>query len=85
MEYRKKVSKGNRKYLNNGGVSSFSGKTHTEETKAKIAIKNKQMIGDRNSQFGTVWITNGIENKKIKKDLDNIPEGWYKGRKNTVH
>jgi hypothetical protein len=28
-----------------------------------------------------MWITNGTENRKIKKDLDNIPEGWYKGRK----
>ena len=24
-------------------------------------------------------ITNGSENKKIKK-IDKIPEGWYKGR-----
>jgi hypothetical protein len=37
--------------------------------------------GSKNSQFGTMWITNGIENKKIKKDLDIIPEGWYKGRR----
>lgn len=39
--------------------------------------------GELNSQFGTVWVTNGIENKKIKK-TDVIPEGWYKGRKITV-
>lgn len=36
--------------------------------------------GESNSQFGTMWITNGIENKKIKK-TDIVPEGWYKGRK----
>lgn len=29
-----------------------------------------------------MWITDGIENKKIKKDVDNIPQGWYKGRIN---
>lgn len=36
--------------------------------------------GSSNSQYGTMWITNGSENKKIKK-FDIIPEGWYKGRK----
>lgn len=36
--------------------------------------------GEKNSQFGSMWITNGFENKKIKKD-DLIPEEWYKGRK----
>lgn len=37
----------------------------------------------KNSQYGTMWITNGRENKKIKKDVDNIPDGWYKGRCNV--
>ncbi len=36
-------------------------------------------VGQKNSQYGTIWITNGIQNKKIKKDQD-IPEGWKKGR-----
>lgn len=36
--------------------------------------------GRNNPAFGTMWITNGQENKKIKKDVDFIPEGWYKGR-----
>ena len=35
--------------------------------------------GEANSQYGTMWITNGTENKKIKKE-NVIPEGWYKGR-----
>jgi hypothetical protein len=35
--------------------------------------------GERNSQFGTMWITNEKENKKIKKD-EPIPEGWRRGR-----
>jgi len=35
--------------------------------------------GEKGSQFGTMWITNGIENKKIKKS-DDIPNGWSKGR-----
>ena len=36
--------------------------------------------GKNNSQYGTVWITNGTENKKIKKNTE-IPNGWYLGRK----
>jgi len=53
------------------------GTTLTNITKEKIAIANS---GENNSQFGSMWITNGSENKKIKK-TDPIPEGWYKGRK----
>ena len=33
----------------------------------------------KNSQFGTMWITNKVVNKKIKK-TEQIPEGWYRGR-----
>ena len=58
---------------------NWSGKTHKEETKRKIGLANSVYTGSANSQFGTMWITNGVENKKIKK-LDFIPEGWYKGR-----
>jgi hypothetical protein len=29
---------------------------------------------------GTFWITNGVDNRKLKKD-DPIPDGWTKGRK----
>ena len=59
----------------------FLGKSHTEETKGKMraaAVGRGQ--GEANTQFGTMWITNGIENKKIKKSSD-IPEGWARGRK----
>jgi len=35
--------------------------------------------GYRNSQYGTCWVTDGSNNKKIKK-TDTIPEGWYRGR-----
>ena len=36
-------------------------------------------IGEKNSQFGSCWITNGNENKKINKD-DIPPNGWKLGR-----
>ena len=35
--------------------------------------------GSKNSQYGKMWITNGAETKKIKKE-DSISDGWYKGR-----
>lgn len=58
----------------------------TEAARSEEAIaKRKQTyktIGfqqkERNSQFGTMWITDGAVNKKIGKD-ENIPEGWRRG------
>lgn len=58
----------------------FYGKTHSDETKAKMREKAKLRTGEKNSSFGSMWITNGTESKKIKKD-DLIPNGWRKGRK----
>lgn len=53
--------------------------THSEESLQKMREAGKLRIGSKNSQFGSIWITNGIENKKVKKD-SIVPEGWYKGR-----
>jgi hypothetical protein len=51
-----------------------------KEKRNKTRKENKFQQGKNNSQYGTMWITNGIENKKIK-NIDIIPEGWYKGAK----
>ena len=60
---------------------TFTGKTHSEETKRKIGEANSlKQKGESNSQFGTCWITNGIDNKKIKK-TEKLPKGWSLGRK----
>jgi hypothetical protein len=59
---------------------SFFGKNHTEETKKKMSeAKKGKYNGSNNPQFGTMWITNGTENKKIKKQ-EIIPIGWKAGR-----
>jgi len=58
---------------------TFLGKTHTEETKKIIGLKNSVNTGSKNSQFGSMWITDGIVNKKIHRD-QVIPDGWTKGR-----
>ena len=61
---------------------TFLGKTHTEETKKKIGLANsKHQKGKGNSQYGTMWITDGTNNQKIKK-TDTIPGGWNRGRIN---
>jgi len=49
----------------------------------KLSCVGKQ-AGSNNSQFGTCWITNNKDNKKIKKkELEKyLSQGWLKGRKN---
>lgn len=59
----------------------FKGRNHTEESKKKIGEANSiHQKGSKNHQYGTMWITNEVESKKIRKD-EEIPEGWRKGRK----
>jgi hypothetical protein len=59
---------------------TFTGKKHKEETKRKMSQSKKGIYdGEKNPQFGTCWITNGLENKKIKKDTE-IPDGFKLGR-----
>jgi hypothetical protein len=74
------ISDGLKKYYAAGNENPFKGKSHTEETRKKIGLANsKCQSGKGNSQYGTVWITNGSQNKKMKKGED-MPEGWHKGR-----
>jgi hypothetical protein len=63
--------------------SKFIGKIHTEESKRKIGLANSEnQTGNRNSQYGTMWIYNETlkETKKIRKN-EPIPIGWVCGRK----
>lgn len=68
-----------------GEKSYWYGKKHTKITKHKISQAQKLInrFGSNNPSFGTCWITNEVENKKIKKkELDYwITQGYYKGRK----
>jgi hypothetical protein len=41
---------------------------------------NKNYLGRRNSQYGSFWITNGIDNKKWKQSKGNFPRGYQRGR-----
>ena len=62
-----------RKYL---GPNAFFGKKHTEETKQKMSNVHKKLFGPDNPSFGTFWVTNGSENRRVRE----IPLGFYKGR-----
>ena len=63
------------------GKQNFKGKTHSINTKKTIGEKNSlTQKGEKNSQYGSMWITNGVESIKVKKD-SIIPDGWNKGRK----
>lgn len=76
IEFRKKISNGCK------GNTNFKDKQHTKETISKmkeIFKKNKHQQGNKNSQYGSMWITNGKINKKLPKD-NLIPQGWKKGR-----
>lgn len=60
--------------------ATFKGKKHSQKTKKQISESNKgKGVGKENSQFGTCWITDGKQNKKIKK-TDTVPIGWRLGR-----
>ena len=70
-----------KKGLKNRTKYSMSGKLQSDETKKKIGEANSiSQKGYSNSQYGTCWITNEKENKKIHRG-DLIPEGWRLGRK----
>ena len=78
-EYLESISKSVRKHYAENG-SHWIGKKHSNKTKKIIGLKNSQnQKGNKNSQFGSEWITNGVKNLKVKKG-SKYPEGFYKGR-----
>lgn len=82
LKFKEIASKTMKKNHKEGKIKydTFAGKKHTDETKRKISKTNSiKQKGENNSQFGSVWITNGKENKKIKK-IDVIPNNWKLGR-----
>ncbi len=45
--------------------SPMLGKTHRAETKL---LQSQSHTGEKNSQYGTCWVTDGVKPIKIKKD-----------------
>ena len=58
--------------------SSWCWPQPSDETRAKMKISAS---GNKNSQFGSMWITDGTNNSKIMKTA-SIPNGWKRGRTN---
>lgn len=87
-KFTEKLSESGKRRHQQGELNTFkydwSGKKHSPETKKLISDSKKGTgAGNLNSQFGTQWITNGDENKKIKKG-DIIPNGWKLGKKSKI-
>ena len=57
--------------------AALSQESRDKRLKTFKTIKHQQ--GNKNSQYGTIWITNLEISKRIKK-TDKIPDGWIKGR-----
>jgi hypothetical protein len=69
-------------FQDNNKRCNWRGRKHSPETieKMKDTAKIRQLgKGNRNSQYGTCWVTDGKENKKIKKG-EIIPKNWKLGR-----
>ena len=77
-EHKEKLSTHLSKVRSRGVSNALS--EQSRQKKKETFKQNKHSQGERNSQYGTMWITNGEINKKIRKN-DPIPEGYYKGRK----
>ena len=85
LNYSKKISQANKKRHTRGDIKSIQetynwlGKKHKQETIERMKqVKKGHGLGEKNSQYGTKWITNGINNKKMKKE-EKLPEGWKYG------
>ena len=71
------------RYLSGELTHIWKDRKHSNESKKKMSDSKKgTCLGNKNSQFGTCWITKDNENKKIKKEeLDQyVNIGWSKGR-----
>lgn len=83
QKYNKSVcrEKGTEEYYN--WLEKFQNSDYIKKIKNNSFNKKQKDIRyckENNSQFGTFWITNGINNLKWKKDKGEIPVGYYKGR-----
>ena len=75
-------------YPNNPGLVRAAAMMNVKRTNNKLYgwirrrlsdVISADQSGSGNSQYGTKWITDGINSKKIDKPL-SIPKGWYLGR-----
>lgn len=82
-----KIDEGRLKYAKSERFKQHHSKmielSKTEEARKKrkeIFERIEPQKGKKNSQYGTFWITNGIENKKWNQEKGELPENFYRGR-----
>lgn len=64
-------------------TTGTSGKKFSNKTKNKMSESQR---GSRNSQFGTIWVTNGIKSIKIQKEQIDFYESMnYRRGRNMGH
>jgi hypothetical protein len=82
-----KISISNSEQFKNGErsfIPNWSDKTLDQNHRSSIGKANSvSQRGEKNSQYGKIWVTNEKESKLVDKaELDSlIQQGWRKGRK----
>jgi hypothetical protein len=86
-EFSKKMSEINKKSFELGTRErkyfyDWTGKKHTNDTKLKLSLKNKNKgVGSDNSVWGRKWMNKDFKNKMVKsEEIDfHISDGWLFG------
>ncbi len=73
--YDQRYLSGELKHHNIGNKNTILDK----EKNSRIHLGHKRQSGEKNSQFGSKWMTNGTENKRLDNNLD-LPDGWRLGK-----
>lgn len=85
LEFMNKIAKKGREVVKEKyPKGTFKGRNHSIESKKLIGENNKiKQLGERNSQYGTCWVTkNGKSIKIQKEELDTyLSMGYNRGRK----
>lgn len=79
------ISVNDKRYLNGELVPIWTGRKHSVETKRKLSETYKRtqhQKGEKNSQYGTCWITKDAIDKKVPKIVidEYLKDGWKRGR-----
>ena len=88
LEFSQKISFARKREYQNGKRKNdwqlnWLGRKHLASSKQKMSESSKgSCLGQKNSQYGTCWITKDGKNKKIKQEELNgyLLAGWNKGR-----